>query len=193
VRPSHATELAAAVAAALERLDQYQSLLEELVRTPDDPSLYRRNSDAFEAMGGLTASLPQIRVCWVEVLISRFELLEAIGRTAVVDDAVGRLAHVQEKHLIALESFKRLCWQYISSKLVVPPPHREAPPRTPLQIAQRRVVEAERRVKHQRDLIQRLEGLGTDTSDALRLLRTMEKVLDVMYFNLNAASQRSGC
>ena len=57
MRPSHATELAAAAAAALERLDHYQDLLEELVRRPADGSLYLRNSDTFDAMRGLTASL----------------------------------------------------------------------------------------------------------------------------------------
>ncbi|TFZ00601.1 hypothetical protein EZ313_19290 [Ramlibacter henchirensis] len=191
MRPSHATELAAAVAAALEQLDQYRMLLEELIRSPDDQSLYRRNSDAFDAMGGLTASLPQIRVCWVEVLISRFELLDAMGRATVVDRADGRLARVYEKHLTTLESFHRLCWQYIST-LIVAPQRREAPPRSMLQIAQRRVLEAERRVKHQRDLIQQLEAHDADASDAHRLLRTMEKVLEVMYFNLNVARQRSG-
>jgi hypothetical protein len=191
VRPSHATELAASVAAALERLDHYQSLLEELLRTPNDPSLYHRNSEAFEAMGGLTASLPQIRVCWVEVLISRFELLDAIGRTKVVN-ADDQLARLHEKHLTTLASFQRLCWQYISGNLVVAAPRRDAPPRTPLQIAQRRVLEAERRVKHQRELVQRLEADRADASDAHRLLRTMEKVLEVMYFNLNVARQRNG-
>lgn len=74
MRPLHATELAAAAAAALQQLESYRSLLEQLIVSPEDALIYRRNSDAFDAMRGLTASLPQVRACWVEVLIGRFEL-----------------------------------------------------------------------------------------------------------------------
>lgn len=195
VRPSHATELTAAVAAALERLDRYRSLLGELLHAPDDASLYQRNSEAFDAMGALTATVPQVRVCWVEVLISRFELLDAVGRAEVVEPeyAAGLVAGLHAKHLTTLETFQRLCWLYISSNLVVPGRRREASPRTALEIAQWRVLEAEGRVKHQRELIQRLEARGADASDARRLLRIMEKVLEVMYFNFDIVHERSNC
>ena len=192
MRPSHATELAAAAAAALERLDHYENLLEELLRYPDDPCLYQRNSDMFDAMRGLTASLPEVRVCWVEILISRFELLDAVGRTKVWENADDQIARLHQKHLAMLVIFHRLCWDYISKNLVAPSPRREAPLEAPLQVAHRRLLEAERRLKRQRELIQRLEARGADASIAERILRTMEKVLEVMYFNSNVTRQRSG-
>ena len=99
-------------------------------------------------------------MCWIEVLISRFELLDAIGRTEGVADTEGQVAHLHAKHLTALGTFRPLCCQYISENLAVPPPRHNASPVTPLQIAQRRVLEGERRIKHQQELIEWLEAMA---------------------------------
>jgi hypothetical protein len=194
VRPSHATEQAAAAAAALQRLDYYLMLLDELLRSPDDTHLYARSSDTFDAMRGLTASLPQVRVCWVEVLISRFELLDAAGRSERRRDADEQLAALHQRHVEALEHFRRLCWSYISSNLGIAPRAEGRPcelaPETLLQGAERRVLESERRVEQQHELIRRLEARGADVAAARRVLRSMENALQVMHSNLSVARER---
>jgi hypothetical protein len=190
VRPSHATELAAAAEAALERLDHYLNLLEALLRSPGDLPLYQRSSEDFDAMRALTASLPHVRICWVEVLVSRMELLNAVGRKGA-GDADGRLARLHERHLEALGCFRRHCWDYISSNLALQSQAErargEAAPETLLQIAQRRVLEAERHVRRQRELIERLEALGADASAAHKVLGTMQDALDGMCRTVEAA------
>lgn len=181
MRPSHATEQAAAAAAALQRLDYYLMLLEKLLRNPDDTRLYSRSSDTFDAMRGLTASLPQVRVCWVEVLISRFELLDAAGRSQARSDADEQFAALHQKHVEALEHFRRLCWSYISSNLGVPP-QAEGTPRGPApETLPQGALAGERRVEQQRELIRRLEARGADVTAARQVLRSMENALRVMH------------
>ena len=191
----HVTELAAASAtAALERLDRYLDCLDELLRSRDDTSVYRRSSEHFEAMRALTASLPHVRICWVDVLISRFELLDEIGRrTNGGQDAESRLAHLHERHVEALGCFRRHCWDYISSNLeprTQPEGGRaEGGPETVLQAVQRRVRDAELHVRQQRELIARLEAVGADASGAYKVLRTMQDALDGMRRALEVAGR----
>ncbi len=127
---SHTTELAAAAAAALERLDLYHACLDELLRNPDDTSLYRSNSDHFEAMRALTASLPHVRICWVDVLISRVELLDGAWRTKAGHDPDG-FARLHERHLEALRCFRRHCWDYISVEAARGPGEEDGAPDLP--------------------------------------------------------------
>ena len=196
VRPSHATELAAAAAAALGRLDHYLNSLEALLGSPSDPALYQRNSEQFDAMRALTASLPHVRICWVEVLISRLELLDAVGRKGV-RDAHGQLAFLHEQHLQALGRFRQHCWDYISSTLVVRQsqaehPRGEASAETILEIAQRRMQDAERRLKSQRALVERLEAVGADASAAHKVVGTMQDALDGMRRVVETARRMRG-
>ena len=195
MRPSHATELAAAAEAALERLDHYFNMLEALLRSPGDLSLYQRSSEDFEAMRALTASLPHVRICWVEVLISRIELLNALEAKGAVD-AEGQLARLHERHLQALGCFRRHCWDYISSNLALQSQagraRGEATAETVLQIAQHRVQDAEQRVKRQRELLERLEALGADASAAHKVLGTMQDALDGMCRTVEAARRLRG-
>lgn len=192
----HSIELAAAAAAALERLDLYHDCLDELLRSPDDTSLYRRNSDHFEAMRGLTATLPHVRICWVDVLISRVELLDAVWRTKAGQDADRVFAGLHERHLEALRCFRRHCWDYISSNLESRSPadreREEDTPGTVLQILQSRVQDTERRVKQQRALIERLERLGVDASSSCKTLGTLQDSLDGMRRALEVALDLSG-
>jgi hypothetical protein len=196
VRPVHATELGAAAAAALQQLDQYLNVLEELLRSPGESRLHQLNSDAFEAMRGLTASLPQVRACWVEVLISRFELLDATGRSEARAEAAGHIARLHQKHIETLEHFRRLCWGYISRDPMPAPQADRRPfqvaPEALLEGARRRALEGEQRVTKQRELIERIEAGAGDASEARRVLRTMEHALEVMHFNLSVARRQSG-
>ena len=94
---------------AVHWLEQYHESLAVLVREPADPSSYRRNTEVFEAMRGLTASLPLVQVCWVEVLISRFELLDALVRVREDEAAQGRTGELLQRHHETLEALRALC------------------------------------------------------------------------------------
>jgi hypothetical protein len=170
-------------------------LLDELLCSPEDASLYQRNLGAFDAMRGLTTSLPRVRVCWVEVLISRFELFDAVGRNNGASDAEGQLARLRQKHLETLNCFRRLCCHYITDSLAARPPaelpRSEATPKTLLQVAQRHVEEGDQRVKQQQKLVERLEARGADASAAHKMLGTMQDALDTMYRDLEVARRRS--
>lgn len=190
MRSSGGTERAAVTAAALAQLDDYLNLLDELLRSPDDPSLYQRNSKAFDAMRGLTAALPQVRTFWVEVLISRLDLLNAVGWKGLPGDRGGQLVAVYQTHLQVIESFRRRCWHYVGNSPVRRP---RVPPSaglsdTPFEDAQRRVLAGERLVSQQRELVQALEARGRDASDARVVLTTLEKALEAMYFNLRVTT-----
>ena len=119
--PSHANELAAAAAAAVQRLDEYEFAVAQLLRNPDDVFLYRRNADQFDGIRALTASLPGVRVCWVEVLISRFELLEELSR---VKEGKGtdRLDQLLATHAASLQTYRRLCLRQVTALLTPPKP-----------------------------------------------------------------------
>lgn len=110
--PSHSAVSGAAAAAALRWLDQYRENLALLLREPEDPSLYRRNVEVFEAMRGLTASLPLVQVCWVEVLISRFELFDALVRPHGPEAEEPGTGELVQRHQETLETFRRLCGRY---------------------------------------------------------------------------------
>ena len=107
--PSHADVSGAAAAAALHWLDQYRQSLAQLMREPGDASSYRRNAEVFDAMRGLTASLPLVQVCWVEVLISRFELFDALVRGRAAEAAQRRTDELLARHHASLATFGRLC------------------------------------------------------------------------------------
>ena len=111
--PSHSAVSGAAAAAALHWLDQYRESLALLLREPGDSSLYRRNVEVFEAMRGLTASLPRVQVCWVEVLISRFELFDALLRASGPQATKPGTGELVQRHHATLETFQRLCDRYV--------------------------------------------------------------------------------
>ena len=117
--PSHAIELAAAAAAAMQRLDEYEFAVRQVLRNPDDAFLYRRNADQFDAIRALTASLPGVRVSWVEVLISRFELLEELTRVSE-GKPPDRLEHLVAVHTASLQSYRRRCLRQMTGLLVQP-------------------------------------------------------------------------
>lgn len=181
----HVTELASAAAtAALQRLDRYLDCLDELLGNRDDASAYRRNSEDFEAMRALTATLPHVRICWVDVLISRIELLDELWRTKEGGGADDRLSRLRAGHLEALGCFRRHCWDCICSNLEprteAERERAQASPETVLQAVERRVQEEEQHVRQQVEVIERLEAVGADTAAARKVLSTMRDALDGM-------------
>jgi len=106
---SHANEVPAAAAVALQRLDDYETAFRQVLRHPDDEVLYARCVEQFDAVRALTASMPGLRVRWIEVLISRFELLEVLWQVNQGKPPEADLDRLQASHAASLESFRRFC------------------------------------------------------------------------------------
>lgn len=113
--PSHANEMAATAAAAVRRLDDYEAAVGRVLRQPDDEVLYAQAAEQFEAIRALTAGMPGLRVRWIEVLISRFELLEEFWRVKEGQPTAGELERLRANHIASLQSFRRLCLRRIIS------------------------------------------------------------------------------
>jgi len=113
--PSHANELAAAVAAALQRLDDYESAVGEVLERPEDELLYARSVEQFDAIRALTASIPGLQVRWIEVLISRFELLEELWQVKDGKPRAPDLDRLRDNHTASVQSFRRLCLRRVTS------------------------------------------------------------------------------
>jgi hypothetical protein len=99
------------LAAALER---YEVDLRALTDTWLDAELFRRLRDEFSELRILGASLPKLSVSWVEVLLSRARLLQALGgRPALLLPAL-------QAHLAAVEGLHRRCLRMIGAQTVAP-------------------------------------------------------------------------
>ena len=102
-------ELRAVAQRLLDELRLYEFELGELLRDPQDERLYRRNTTRFDAIRVCASSLPTVYICWVEVLISRFELMEAFWRKAETKHTRGKLAPLADRHLATLATLRQLC------------------------------------------------------------------------------------
>lgn len=99
------------LAAALER---YELDLRALADTWLDAELFRRLRDEFSDLRILGASLPRLSVSWVEVLLSRARLLQALGgRSAPLLPAL-------QEHLAAVEGLRKRCLRLIGAQSVAP-------------------------------------------------------------------------
>ena len=108
MHPSNANELAAAATAALVRLDDYESAVGQVLLHPDDEAFYSKSAEEFDAIRALTAAMPGLRICWIEVLISRFELLEELWQLKEGKSTGAELDRVRANHTASLRSFRRL-------------------------------------------------------------------------------------
>lgn len=115
MHPSNANELSAPATAALERLDSYEDAVGQVLQHPDDEALYSRSAEEFDAIRALTAAMPRLRVRWIEVLISRFELLEELWRVKEGKPPGAELDRLRANHAASLQSFRRLCLRRIIS------------------------------------------------------------------------------
>jgi len=113
--PSHANELVAAVAAAVQRLDNYEAAVGQVLQNPADEVLYARSAEEFDAIRAFTAAVPGLRVRWIEVLISRFELLEELFQVKAGKPIGPDLDRLKANHAASLQSFRRLCLRRIIS------------------------------------------------------------------------------
>jgi hypothetical protein len=58
----------------LADLETYEQHVQSLVERGWDPALYMASSQVFEQLRLHAAGLPQVRVAWMDVLITRFEV-----------------------------------------------------------------------------------------------------------------------
>jgi len=108
-------ELQAIGAQLLACAAQYEPELARLLTEPDGKTLYDRNADLFDALRAYAAMLPKVQVCWVEVLISRYELIEEFWMMLKSDSSRARVTALHRKHLEALATLRDLCRQYYGS------------------------------------------------------------------------------
>lgn len=100
------------LAAALER---YEMDLRALADTWIDPELFRRLQEEFSDLRILGASLPRLSVSWLDVVLSRARLLQALcGRSAPVFTAL-------QEHLAAVEGLRARCLRLIGAQAIVAP------------------------------------------------------------------------
>lgn len=99
------------LAAALEK---YEMDLRTLADSWFDAELFRRLQQEFGDLRILGASLPKLSVGWVEVLVSRARLLQALGGRSVT------LLSALQEHLAAVEGLHRRCLRMIGAETVAP-------------------------------------------------------------------------
>ncbi|HZY19047.1 MAG TPA: hypothetical protein VFE82_11235 [Ramlibacter sp.] len=109
MRPSSTVELKAVAVQLLAELDAYEPDLDRLMRAADDEALYARNAAQFDAIRAFATCLPSVQVCWVEVLISRFELMEELWRKHEAKAPRTRTVALHAKHRAALRILRDLC------------------------------------------------------------------------------------
>lgn len=94
-QPAALSAIAFQLVAALER---YEQDLEQLRVNQQHLELYQRVSRHMDEMRMYSASLPQVSVPWVEVLIGHFELTHCLWRLQGGGDKRATLERLSEKH-----------------------------------------------------------------------------------------------
>jgi hypothetical protein len=88
--------------------DQYSLELAGLLACTQDPERYAALSQCFERMRCVAATLPELSVSWVGVLISHAELVHALFRPGGARDSAG-LREAAQAHTEALEHLRAAC------------------------------------------------------------------------------------
>ena len=97
-----AFELAAAV-------ENYEQACEQLVATRPDMALYQSVSRQVDHMRLLCASLPQVSVAWVGLLISHAELVHCLWRCGEKSALSPELEACQVRHAHAIRALREKC------------------------------------------------------------------------------------
>ena len=96
------------LAAALEA---YEQDIARLVRRPMDGDAYQGASRKMDQMRLYAASLPQVSVAWVEVLIRHFELTQALWRLRTIEEQAEGLDELFAVHHDAVRRLMGKCSQ----------------------------------------------------------------------------------
>jgi len=107
--PSHQAEQRAITFQLTAALDAYEHDLQALFDTPSEAAIYQRLAQHFDQMQMYAASLPQLSVSWVALMISRAELMHALWRDAQDAGAHADGALLLEQHRDAVDALRRRC------------------------------------------------------------------------------------
>jgi hypothetical protein len=105
-------EAAAFQLAAL--LERYEEHVEELTSTWLDMELYVKVGKEVDEMRLHCATLPQLSVPWVHLLISHTELVHCLWKTSPDGQPSAKLADCRGKHAIAIRALREKCTYYFS-------------------------------------------------------------------------------
>lgn len=113
--PSHAPEQQVLAQELLRSLDAYESELQVLASGRWDADLFARIGDRFDSMRHLVSALPGLQVTWVEMLISRFELSEALWEYREAQRKNGRVLGLLARHQTVIAEMRRRCRPLVAS------------------------------------------------------------------------------
>jgi hypothetical protein len=110
VIPLHSQELSAIAVRLLSALDAYEQAADALVENWDE-LLYSDCSELFDEVRMYASTLPKIQVVYIELLICRFELMEALWRERQHPREIGGRG---AQHGRALTELRRACERHYS-------------------------------------------------------------------------------
>jgi hypothetical protein len=93
----------------LQLLAEYERAATALLAPTLDLEAYARASKLFDDAQLLATDLPEARVAWVEVLISRFEMTHALMLSGRGTPDEGSTRALATRHFAALERFRGKC------------------------------------------------------------------------------------
>ena len=119
--PSAAAEKAAIARQLLDALRKYEADVALLVELGLDPELAQRIGDQFDRMRMYSSELPALSVSWVELLISRFDMTQALwaSRTGA---ATHRVVKLHDYHVSIIAEVRRKCLDYVEAGTPTCPP-----------------------------------------------------------------------
>jgi hypothetical protein len=98
----------------VEKLDGYEVDLDRLLLAPHDPELYRQISHSVDHMRMLSATLPKLSVCWVELLIRHFELTHGLWRIQQGSEQPGAMEPLREQAQHAARRLRERCLEVVA-------------------------------------------------------------------------------
>jgi len=109
MNPNAHVELSSAAASVLAAVGVYQERWRSCGR---DALRYSEAQASFDELRRHVSALPQASVRWVEVLITRFELAEALWRSKAAPNSPS-VVRLEEAHARALEQLRAQAEQYL--------------------------------------------------------------------------------
>lgn len=112
---SHASALDAIAFQLVAALENYEAAVERMLAGWPDLEGYREVSDRVEKIRLYSSALPDLRVQWVEVLISHAELVHFLWRMQYADRDAARaqIGGVREQHGHAVRALRERCMRGI--------------------------------------------------------------------------------
>ena len=90
-------------------LQEYSRQVDVLVRIGWEIENYKAAADLFAEMRSHAASLPEVYVGWLELLISRYEFAQALWEVRTSPDAAAHLSRCHAKHAAAIVKLHAGC------------------------------------------------------------------------------------